>query len=116
CISAARRYTEREFFFFFEQKTAYEFWSADVCSSDLPAQQGCAAGIAQRFRATHAPARVRKHVTQGGYRHSPIRSAEIDTMVSWRSEERRVGKECRARWAAGDGKKKAGHWRGVHGG
>src|SRR3546814_5414843 len=80
------------FFFFFKQKTAYEMrisdWSSDVCSSDLlhavlqflPVDDVVAAaapGIEQ----------PRRHPRAG----------------RWRSEERRVGKECvstcRSRWS-----------------
>ena len=75
-------------FFFFKQKTAYEIvdcdWSSDVCSSDL--------GLPRVTRSL-----------------LPVdaSSAEIDRLVteriaaepSLRSEERRVGKECRSRWS-----------------
>src|SRR5690348_18236770 len=50
-------------------------WSSDVCSSDLLMLSHPGSGIAKSRQATPAePARVR-------------------------SEERRVGKECRARWS-----------------
>src|SRR3546814_5169265 len=73
------------FFFFFKQKTAYEMrisdWSSDVCSSDLPS--GVRAGSA----------RCRDPWCAGSPPHRP----------GWRSEERRVGKECvstcRSRWS-----------------
>src|SRR5205085_4879736 len=36
-------------------------------------------------------------------------------MSASRSEERRVGKECRSGWSAERGKKKAGKWKGSQG-
>src|SRR6266566_5088216 len=53
-------------------------WSADVYSSDLPAQP--AGGSGPRDRRTRPP----------GSRRRPR---------AGRSEERRVGKECRSRWS-----------------
>src|SRR5213079_3613977 len=62
------------FFFFFKQKTAYEIttgdWSSDVCSSDLGTP---ITGVAR---------------LTGKLRVQPVASQD-------RSEERRVGKECR---------------------
>src|SRR3546814_7639041 len=80
-------------FFFFKQKTAYEMrisdWSSDVCSSDLAAR-GAASLPAQG-------ARDRRGVTMTWTAGLAI------YMVTWRSEERRVGKECvstcRSRWS-----------------
>src|SRR3546814_10788477 len=97
-------------FFFFKQKTAYEMrisdWSSDVCSSDLDIEIESSSvenrgsinsegevGIARRppgmpvgaASAASFPARCRLN------------------QRSWRSEERRVGKECvstcRSRWS-----------------
>src|SRR3546814_4930914 len=76
-------------FFFFKQKTAYEMrisdWSSDVCSSDL--RRALPARVRSwRSRRTRAPA-----------------SSAVSIPLSWRSEERRVGKECvstcRSRWS-----------------
>src|SRR5690625_6401765 len=61
-------------------------WSSDVCSSDLRAQ-GPAPGAGGHQRA--GPECLVPGVVAGG----------------GRSEERRVGKECRSRWAWDDGKK-----------
>ena len=76
------------FFFFFKQKTAYEIvdcdWSSDVCSSDLvikfPVIEASGAGstIPKVACATFKVLRVK---------------------LALRSEERRVGKECRSRWS-----------------
>ena len=76
------------FFFFFKQKTAYEMcgrdWSSDVCSSDLSAQPPGTEAYATAFIDCRWP---------DGYYHKS-RVFFID-----RSEERRVGKECRSRWS-----------------
>src|SRR5204863_6108670 len=75
------------FFFFFKQKTAYEIftdWSSDVCSSDLRGR--VAATTPAR------PPRRRPRVPAG-------RGARCAAPGALRSEERRVGKECRSRWS-----------------
>src|SRR5205085_5719848 len=71
------------FFFFSSRRRHTRFdcdWSSDVCSSDL----GCELGVV-----------VVKHIECGllGVPSPFLRSKQI------RSEERRVGKECRSRWA-----------------
>src|SRR6478736_4845684 len=69
-------------FFFFKQKTAYEIdcdWSSDVCSSDLTSSTATAG------KATSVPVEARRG-----------RPPKVDDA---RSEERRVGKECRSRWS-----------------
>ena len=74
--------------FFFKQKTAYEIyqcdWSSDVCSSDL--EIGVELQVLQRL---------------AGVILRP--DAEVDPALpvghKGRSEERRVGKECRSRWS-----------------
>src|SRR5215813_8231282 len=66
--------------FFFKQKTAYEMrtdWSSDVCSSDLPVP------------ATPSTRRLAREL---GVNLNAVNG-------SGRSEERRVGKECRSRWS-----------------
>src|ERR1043165_2141612 len=71
--------------FFFKQKTAYEIrprdWSSDVCSSDLGSlisrkrKKACILWMSRRMVFAIRPRRCT------------------------RSEERRVGKECRSRWS-----------------
>src|SRR3546814_2116329 len=78
-------------FFFFKQKTAYEMrisdWSSDVCSSDLAIGPGRASLGFDR----------REKLCQD--RSLPVAASRR----RWRSEERRVGKECvstcRSRWS-----------------
>src|SRR2546430_5493560 len=93
------------FFFFSSRRRHTRFdcdWSSDVCSSDLvlarnicslaartaTASMACAATLAtklQMFRASTC----RREIRNGPF---PLRSTK-------RSEERRVGKECRSRWS-----------------
>src|SRR3546814_7863332 len=71
--------------FFFKQKTAYEMrisdWSSDVCSSDLVFTALKRAGIAGK----------------------DVQTSNLSINPVYRSEERRVGKECvstcRSRWS-----------------
>src|SRR5438445_1941183 len=89
------------FFFFFSSRrrhTRYwRDWSSDVCSSDLEKYQGRASGqpaldpVVQRARARE----VREQVLHLVRKHAPALEEDV------RSEERRVGKECRSRWAQG---------------
>src|SRR5690242_21265215 len=92
------------FFFFFSSRRRHTRltcdWSSDVCSSDLPEQPNdFSAQRAWRRRIPapralcrkfleHAPL-VCEHVSKHVLRHEPAE----------RSEERRVGKECRSRWS-----------------
>src|SRR5256885_8994582 len=72
------------FFFFFSSRRRHTRlqgdWSSDVCSSDL-------AGTSCEPRVGGWQACV-----QSGCRQPP-------TYILFRSEERRVGKECRSRWS-----------------
>ena len=74
--------------FFFKQKTAYEMcgrdWSSDVCSSDL--------------RAVEASGRPVETVVIQGVGGTAKAIASGCAFLE-RSEERRVGKECRSRWS-----------------
>src|SRR5438874_10077733 len=87
-------------FFFFSSRRRHtrslRDWSSDVCSSDLcrllPAE------AAQESASAVAPTTA----TDGGEAALPTEQA----MPTERSEERRVGKECRSRWARGESKKR----------
>ncbi len=80
------------FFFFFKQKTAYEIgtgdWSSDVCSSDL----------LQNYDLFFLNERI-----DIGFFLSvedfPDKKQLVFLTDNLRSEERRVGKECRSRWS-----------------
>src|SRR3712207_7227139 len=93
------------FFFFFSSRrrhTRYwRDWSSDVCSSDLTMAKYVAEG-----------ARVLVATCTGGERGSVLNPAmdrpevwerlpqiRVEEMARARSEERRVGKECRSRWS-----------------
>src|SRR5437879_13883147 len=69
-------------------------WSSDVCSSDLPQ------------RVIDRADDDRPHV-RADHEHRVRRAHEATVVgVDLRSEERRVGKECRSRWRAYHEKKK----------
>src|SRR3546814_7260037 len=106
-------------FFFFKQKTAYEMrisdWSSDVCSSDLTQKlidlynEGSAlerCGFVLRDGTVVEITNVHDE-PERGFRMAPARVLEYvdnpDLVGTWRSEERRVGKECvstcRSRWS-----------------
>src|SRR5690242_21163225 len=84
-------------------------WSSDVCSSDLRdegaerlqharivvGRRGRREGLEQRERAEHALRAA-----------ALVRELGDDLTPAARSEERRVGKECRSRWSADHYKKK----------
>src|SRR3989449_6775118 len=80
------------FFFFFSSRRRHtrcsRDWSSDVCSSDLttltPRTAGVLLALGQRGI---------QHAVFANYDDHPSRLREV------RSEERRVGKECRSRWS-----------------
>src|SRR5690242_20925519 len=78
------------FFFFFSSRRRHTRltcdWSSDVCSSDLVHELGRAVAAARRACEPHGVA----HDVLGD------RHAAHELL---RSEERRVGKECRSRWS-----------------
>src|SRR5438874_13454655 len=91
------------FFFFFSSRRRHtrslRDWSSDVCSSDLGEFAFRHAG---RRRNANSPAARRR----SGY-HAIQFSGDGPLLVS-RSEERRVGKECRSRLSAYHYKKEKG--------
>src|SRR3546814_4381015 len=90
------------FFFFFKQKTAYEMrisdWSSDVCSSDLLFDLS-----ARRARDIGWSGHVNWLIALPALALVAILAADWVTIAAYRSEERRVGKECvstcRSRWS-----------------
>src|SRR5256885_6598494 len=93
------------FFFFFSSRRRHTRlqgdWSSDVCSSDLgvdkeqePAESEGAAGQALSLPGDRADIAARRH-------HVRPRQPSRGKTPRWslRSEERRVGKECRSRWS-----------------
>src|SRR5262245_65032341 len=99
-------------FFFFSSRRRHtrclSDWSSDVCSSDLIALRQEAA---QCREMRHAKRSVRRH-----HQFSRAQSHALDHIMTEmfieprppgnRSEERRVGKEWRARWSAYKSKKR----------
>src|SRR5690348_18403292 len=92
-------------FFFFSSRRRHTRWtgdwSSDVCSSDLQrdllAEQRAGAGERRPRPRADAGARRVEHPDD----RDPLAEHQLA-----RSEERRVGKECRARWAPDHYKKK----------
>src|SRR5207248_4704293 len=88
------------FFFFFSSRRrhtrSYGDWSSDVCSSDLRRPPAC-----RRAPTWTTPPRS-PSAPSGGWcplRGSRPRRGCSSAPRTSRSEERRVGKECRSRWA-----------------
>src|SRR5207253_6525312 len=84
------------FFFFFSSRRRHtrwpRDWSSDVCSSDL--------------RGVRAPRRGGPHAVRLLERELGTAGAGGRQSHGPRSEERRVGKECRCRWWRGQEKKR----------
>src|SRR5690625_7507939 len=91
-------------------------WSSDVCSSDLSAAERYAAAVVLYEMATGKhpqygedpqanPAAVTDEITldENDFPQG------LGTELTARSEERRVGKECRQRWAPRQERKKKSH-------
>src|SRR5688500_20122018 len=93
------------FFFFFSSRRRHTRlqgdWSSDVCSPIC-----C---LRRTARSCPGPRRgvIRRAPTIFGLR-APVYSAVLGATapVNFRSEERRVGKECRSRWAPAQAEKK----------
>src|SRR2546427_8657930 len=95
----------RFFFFFSSRRRHTRFdcdWSSDVCSSDLADYDQATAKLSLLVRPTLL---VEPEVTvlrqgEGDPRlPHPLVPQYPTTAVLLRSEERRVGKECRSRWS-----------------
>src|SRR5690606_40079769 len=86
------------FFFFSSRRRHTRFsrdWSSDVCSSDLALSvRDGFAHVQRRPVGGHQRRRATSHHRQAVESHT-----RRDRVEQGRSEERRVGKECRARWS-----------------
>src|SRR5256885_11813102 len=80
-------------------------WSSDVCSSDLNPENKTEAEVNFRecTEAYSVLSDANKRQIYDTYGHAGLSSAGasqgFDNTVFQRSEERRVGKECRSRWS-----------------
>src|SRR3989475_2155942 len=86
------------FFFFFSSRrrhTRFDCdWSSDVCSSDLLAYRR--GSTALRLRVYHQSS----HLGDEYMLHARAQRVDLSfEAAELRSEERRVGKECRSRWS-----------------
>src|SRR3989440_8319990 len=94
------------FFFFFSSRRRHtrsdRDWSSDVCSSDLAWRSafGCNAGAlcGATLRVTSLSANATTG-TSGIFSSLEETPFNDPLKTYWRSEERRVGKECRSRWS-----------------
>src|SRR5690606_39712988 len=94
-------------FFFSSRRRHTRFsrdWSSDVCSSDLLARQLAPAVVDQALRALlkHTGVKHQGDEIGSGAGQVNVRAVGLEDAakeVVHRSEERRVGKECRSRWA-----------------
>src|SRR5690606_40379887 len=99
------------FFFFFSSRRRHtrfsRDWSSDVCSSDLAAN-GRSRGQSRRTPTSSAWSRslssglyrrLRSHTGSADLRLSEALAGLASLPYRRRSEERRVGKEWRARWS-----------------
>src|SRR5947199_5449558 len=90
-------------FFFFSSRRRHtrclSDWSSDVCSSDLYASQFAVTGLGAVKGAADKLAHEIKRVAAGVFGATPddVELADGQARLK-RSEERRVGKECRSRW------------------
>src|SRR5256886_8119727 len=92
------------FFFFSSRRRHTRFdcdWSSDVCSSDLFFSAEYEFFF---FRETPESLRSKNFrnltpLTPGMFGYSVLRASGNAELVLERSEERRVGKECRSRWS-----------------
>src|SRR5690349_24062490 len=87
------------FLFFFSSRRRHtrslRDWSSDVCSSDLDGSPRAYRGSTRDTAAALADARLAAETLAT----QQVRASARALAAERRSEERRVGKECRSRWA-----------------
>src|SRR2546430_5089724 len=94
-------------FFFSSRRRHTRFdcdWSSDVCSSDLTGIGILSLdnGYSQKNRPTIGEIKHLLNFLQNDYDYVLVDTSntiEDHTVAALRSEERRVGKECRSRWS-----------------
>src|SRR5689334_23466479 len=93
----------RIFFFFSSRRRHTRWncdWSSDVCSSDLKDKPTDVLAFAQQEGPTAAPDVLGDLViSMDTARRQAKRGLYAELLHLARSEERRVGKECRCRWS-----------------
>src|SRR2546430_6070761 len=91
------------FFFFFSSRrrhTRFDCdWSSDVCSSDLRRRERGRAGLGDPERRRQYRICAAGDLDRAGALLAPAGDRENRAQGIVRSEERRVGKECRSRWS-----------------
>src|SRR5436309_7688778 len=93
------------FFFFFSSRRRHtrfsRDWSSDVCSSDLPgvAESGRRNFLLQAWQRMSAIVFSTSSGKSQDGRPCAFQTAVLTARSPLRSEERRVGKECRSRWS-----------------
>src|SRR5256886_6770844 len=101
----ARRLSVLLIFFFSSRRRHTRFdcdWSSDVCSSDLDVVVGAdgAHSVVRRDMQRGEPADYTQEYLIEGYKELTIPAGSNNAFqLDPRSEERRVGKECRSRWS-----------------
>src|SRR5438046_5199166 len=97
-------------FFFFSSRRRHtrlvSDWSSDVCSSDLTDMTRAINEKTQVDWATQIPLGRLGTVDDVAAAACFLASDEASYITGHRSEERRVGKECRARWSTHHSKRK----------
>src|SRR5207244_7938426 len=106
--------------FFFKQKTAYEMlpdWSSDVCSSDLTKARAESIGVRCTVGMMERPERMICLIVgalfdllEPALWVLAILSNLTALQRILRSEERRVGKECRLRWSRRSSSRVSEEW------
>src|SRR2546430_10745645 len=92
-------------FFFSSRRRHTRFdcdWSSDVCSSDLIRATNQSSGALRRATTADDGSYTVGNLAPGAYTVSaslPGLKTQSQKDVQVRSEERRVGKECRSRWS-----------------
>src|SRR5256885_2761838 len=94
------------YFFFFSSRRRHTRlqgdWSSDVCSSDLGVVVRIIARLGAGYDLIDVAAASRRGIfvtTTPGANADAVADLTIGLIIALRSEERRVGKECRSRWS-----------------
>src|SRR2546422_4599968 len=91
-------------FFFFSSRRRHtrcsRDWSSDVCSSDLAKLQSARVEAGTIIDDARRDAeRLREELRQRARNEADAMLKNAERQIQQRSEERRVGKECRSRWS-----------------